>query len=159
MNQKLSDWASIAEIVSGIAIVVTLVFLLLGLRENTEVTRAATYERSVESLNQWRFEMARNPELSRVFIAGSEDRLETWRQGLMLVALFGIYDKIYHSYQYGTLGLTEWNRIEAEICRNRGFWEDERWEEIEVFLSAEFVSHVELVCEDRAVGPARSADG
>ena len=42
MKQKLSEWASIAEIVSGIAVVITLVFLIFGIRENTEVTRAAT---------------------------------------------------------------------------------------------------------------------
>ena len=31
MNQKISDWASIAEIVGGIAIVVTLAFLTFGM--------------------------------------------------------------------------------------------------------------------------------
>jgi len=41
MNQKLSDWASMAEIASAIAVVVTLVLVLVELRENTEAVRAA----------------------------------------------------------------------------------------------------------------------
>lgn len=32
MNLKLSDWASIAEIVSGIAVVATLIFLIRGIQ-------------------------------------------------------------------------------------------------------------------------------
>ena len=35
MNKKLSDWASIAEIVSGIAIVVTIVVLIVEVRSNS----------------------------------------------------------------------------------------------------------------------------
>ena len=37
MNLKLSDWASIAEIVSGIAIVVTIVVLIFELRSNSSL--------------------------------------------------------------------------------------------------------------------------
>ena len=52
MNQKLSDWASIAEIISGIAVVVTLIFLIAGIRENTAVLRGSSYSNTLESLNQ-----------------------------------------------------------------------------------------------------------
>ena len=63
MTQKLSDWASIAEIVSGIAVVVALVFLVVGIRENTEMARASMYERTFDSLNQWRMDIANNDAL------------------------------------------------------------------------------------------------
>ncbi len=43
MNQKLSDWASAAEIIASIAVVITLIILILGIRENTEVVRAGSY--------------------------------------------------------------------------------------------------------------------
>ncbi len=41
MNQKLSSWASIAEIVSSVAVIVTLVVLILEIRGNTQEIRAA----------------------------------------------------------------------------------------------------------------------
>ena len=40
MNQKLSDWASIAEIVSSVAVVVTLIILIIEIRGNSEAVRA-----------------------------------------------------------------------------------------------------------------------
>ena len=43
MNQKLADWASIAEIISGIAVVVTLIVLIVEVRDNTEVLRVSAY--------------------------------------------------------------------------------------------------------------------
>lgn len=57
---KLSGWASIAEIISGTAVLITLVFLVFGIRENTEITRAAAYDRNIDSLNQWRLDGARS---------------------------------------------------------------------------------------------------
>ena len=38
---KLEKWALIAEIVSSVAVVVTLVLLLFEVRENTDIARAA----------------------------------------------------------------------------------------------------------------------
>jgi hypothetical protein len=42
VNQKLSDWANLAEIVGSFAIVVTLVILIVEVRANTAATEAAT---------------------------------------------------------------------------------------------------------------------
>ena len=47
MNQKLSDWASIAEIVGAAAIVVSLIFVGLQIGSNTNATQAATLQQSV----------------------------------------------------------------------------------------------------------------
>lgn len=43
MNQKLSNWASIAEILSGIAVVISLILLLFEVQGNSEAVRAATF--------------------------------------------------------------------------------------------------------------------
>jgi hypothetical protein len=49
MAVKLSDWANVAEVVSGVAVVITLIFLILSIRENTEITRAAAYDTFAET--------------------------------------------------------------------------------------------------------------
>jgi hypothetical protein len=38
---KLEKWALIAEIVGGVSVVITLIFLIAGIRENTAVTRVS----------------------------------------------------------------------------------------------------------------------
>ena len=49
---KLEKLALIAELVSSIVVVVTLVFLLIGVRENSEMARASAYERNIDSSNE-----------------------------------------------------------------------------------------------------------
>ena len=69
MNQNLADWASIAEIVSGLAVVVTLALLFVGIQENTAVTRAAVYFGLIDSINDSDLTTYSDPELSRIRMA------------------------------------------------------------------------------------------
>ncbi len=122
MNQKLSDWASVAEIVSGAAVVATLVFLVFGIRENTEATRAASYGEILDSLNEWRVWLASDDELRqswRVYTAGRYEELSpdqqylvSWAQGI----IWFIYEKTYFAEQYGQLGDSEWERTARSVC-------------------------------------------
>lgn len=66
MNLTLSDVASIAEVVSGLAVVITLVFLILSVRENSDITRAEMYSSHQESLNEMFRDIYRDPELMRI---------------------------------------------------------------------------------------------
>ena len=47
---KLEKWATVAEIVSGVAVVVTLVVLVIGIRENTATVRATAAATSRDNL-------------------------------------------------------------------------------------------------------------
>ena len=80
MKKRLQIIALFAEVVSGIAVVVSLVFLIIELRESTNVARASAYESSVDSLNTWRLTIAQDPELAELMV----DRL-----GQDIVAEFG----------------------------------------------------------------------
>ena len=66
MNQKLSDWASIAEIVSGVAVVITLIFLIVGIRENTNVVRASAFSDNLSAFNDFSMTVAADAELRAV---------------------------------------------------------------------------------------------
>ena len=113
MNLKLSDWASIAEIVSSIAVIVTLVFLVLGVRDNTDVLRASAYADLMDSLNEFQSEQMANPDSLRVwdaFVAEEAaelDGLDRRRLTLTALILFRIYEKAYFSNQSGLIGESE----------------------------------------------------
>ena len=47
MKRSLAEWASVAEIIGALAIVISLVFVGLQIRENTRATQNATFQRSV----------------------------------------------------------------------------------------------------------------
>lgn len=122
---KLSDWASIAEIASGIAVVVTLVFLVVGINENTNMTRASVYERTLGRLNEIESRIVTDPEINRLYdnymgSASNPGSLEGADMSLIdsfLVMHFRVYDTAFFSQQYGLMGDSEWSRFERAICQ------------------------------------------
>ena len=155
MAGKLADWVPLAEIVSGIAVVISLVFLALGIKENTEITRADVYDRNVESLNAWRMHLSSSAELTRLYQALLFDEAEDlsldeqYRLLLVVNQLWGIYEKSYYANQYGTLGDSEWTRFNRQTCLLRSRMQqfrDELQDNAVGLLTEEFVSHVDETC-------------
>ena len=108
------------EILASVAVVVTLIFVVVEIRQNTEVARAASYAESMDGLTQWRLTMASDPELATLWEAynfGGE-RSEDFRLNLLVSTLWGIYENAYYSNQRGLFGRSEWERFERQVCRN-----------------------------------------
>lgn len=156
MNQKLSDWASLAEIVSGVAVVVTLMFLILGVRENTEVARAASYQAIQDGINRLAEGMLHDPEVLSVWrrfengVSGEFTEAEQDRLIVLLRIAYRSYETAYYSRQYGTLGSSEWARYEQQICALNGIMAPSIRSEVERRLSEEFVRAVDGSCADEA---------
>ncbi len=78
---KLSDWASIAEIVGAVAVVFSLVYVGIQISENTvevrETNRQLIGQRSIDATGR----IAANPELAAILAKVSEDKpLDTSEQ-------------------------------------------------------------------------------
>jgi len=72
MNQKLSDWASMAEIASAIAVVITLILVLVELRENTEAVRAAARQSIAARIEDRTMGVAADSQLADLIFRGQE---------------------------------------------------------------------------------------
>jgi len=157
---KLSEWASVAEIVSGIAVVVTIIFLIAGIRENTAITRAVAYDSQMDGLNEWRRNLSQNEQLSRIytrFAVGKVSELtedEQYRLILVLNEQLGVYENAFYALKYGILGPSEWGRFKTQICRTRrdmkarlsgARW---TWEDSLQLLTDEFADFAESRCEE-----------
>jgi hypothetical protein len=154
MNQKLSDWANLAQVASGIVVVITLVFLILGIRENTDVTRAAMYQRSSDSLNEWRRDVLRDPEIARLFDAflnnqaESIDGLDRVRLNQLILNNFQISETAFFTQRYGLLGSAEWTRFERSICANYARARSARLTEVlQTVMTKEFMQYIAVSCE------------
>lgn len=73
MKLKLSEWTSVAEILSSLAVVITLIVLVLGIRANTEEMRAATRQSLASRAEADMLVRANAPELAQI-IDKIEDR-------------------------------------------------------------------------------------
>ncbi len=146
-SERLKQWAQYAEIVSGAAVVITLIFLIVEVRGNSDLIRANTFIRNIESLIDLRTEIAGN-DASLAAMAGYRgvEGKEVLREQLLVVNLWSIYEKTFYSYQYDLVGEAEWERFQTRICgyrESRG----EYWEiNVSQFLSDEFRVFVVETC-------------
>ena len=151
---KLSDCASIAEIISGLAVVVTLIFLIAGIRENTAVLRASEYSGLNESLNSFQALQMTDPDSVRVWHAYINERsddldaLDRQRLSLAILTLFRIYESAFFSNRYGLLGDAEWSRFAVANCDHYGRVHRSTSLDglVDSILSQEFVTYLSENC-------------
>ena len=74
---SIQDWGAIGEIVGALAVVASLVYLAMQIRQNTrqislslESAKLAAFERTVESGNHAREIFISNPEVTNLFLEG-----------------------------------------------------------------------------------------
>ena len=153
MNQKLSDWASVAEIVSGIAVVVTLVFLVVGLNANTNATHAVVYKDLLGGINDFNRELINDSELAQLWSNRATTGLDSLasedaeRLVYMNRIIFRIFDSAYFAFETGSLDARQRQRFHDLGCSN---YADERyaslWAETVGIVSESYVSYLDDNC-------------
>jgi hypothetical protein len=147
--------ALVAEVVSSVAVVLTLVFLAVSIRANTVVTRAAAYEDLLDSINQFNLTIVNDAGLAAIWTAfrtGHADELdeqESTRLVLMARVLFRTYEAAYFFREYGILGRAEWERFGATICSTYGNTTPTFWPNVRSVLSSDFTAYIEGGCAAR----------
>ena len=131
---KLKQWASVAEIASAIAVVVTLVILIMEIRESNEVARADAYSELVRDLNSQAIAVAQDDRLNRIwqlYHSGEAATLsdeDSARLAVLLRTTFRTYETAYYRMLYGTLGEAEWARFEEGSCYHRERQTEQLWD-------------------------------
>ena len=70
LNQKLSDWASIAEIIGAVAVVVSLIYVGLQVNDNTSAIRSTATNDATVTMQAWYLEMGSNRQASDIWFDG-----------------------------------------------------------------------------------------
>jgi hypothetical protein len=68
MNQKLSNWASIAEIVSAVAIVASLLFVGFQIRQSNRTLEVDAYQARMQDISDAQTQLALDPEFSEIYL-------------------------------------------------------------------------------------------
>src|SRR5438477_10652906 len=69
----LNDLANIGQIVGALAVVVSLIYVALQIRQNTNAVRSATAQAVHEHFASWYYLLANDAELSQVAVNGLRD--------------------------------------------------------------------------------------
>ena len=159
MRKSLYDWASISEVVSGIAVVVSLVFLIFGIRANTEVTRVSIYERNIDSLMQWRSDLIQDREIASLwetYVSGNFDTLDSTdriRLNQLVANIFNVYEKAYFAQEYEVMGSSEWPRFERMSCVQYAWAvQNEMIPILDVIMTEQFMSFLKETCANEKPG-------
>ena len=132
-----------------------LVILIIGVRENTNVTRTSMYADHMTSLNEHSRDVYRDSELTAIVEywvandASSLDIIEFKRLDLMIQYLFRVYETAYLAHDAGIYGEDEWERMQRNACVqfNRARMQDERiLNTLEVILTNRFFLFLSESC-------------
>jgi len=152
MNQKLSDWASIAEIFASIAVVITLIILIVGVRENTEVVRAGSYNDLLGNVDEQAHLILASERLTRIwrlYLQRETNALTDDERFILLLLLRSTYrtfEKAYFACQYGTVGPEEYARFDDQACNHFDRIGEDLWREVTEVLNSNYSEHVQELC-------------
>ena len=136
MNQKLSDLASIAEIIASVAVVVTLVVLISEVRGNTDEIRAAALTNLADRNQALMLTVLSSPHLADVYSQQVQGEELSIADELLLSQYFAATVKAaeesFIAYRDGRLDEEIW-RTRAKLVldmvasvHSRDLWEDRR---------------------------------
>ncbi|XOV87352.1 MAG: hypothetical protein ACFHX7_20750 [Pseudomonadota bacterium] len=111
---------AIGEIVGAVAVVVTLIYLIVQIKQNTRSVHAATIQTNVSDFNSLNIHLATTPKLAEIFDRGSADpeglSAEEQYSFLWLSRSYmNLYQNLFDQYQQGTLPERVWNKHTDEL--------------------------------------------
>ena len=106
---KLSEWAHVAEVIGGLAIVASLIFVGLEVRENTQVTRL-TMDRTIDQQSiALNLSIVQSADFADILVRGELDRdslspAELARFDNYCLSRFGSYENLVGDFDAGFIG-------------------------------------------------------
>ena len=119
----LDTLAKLSELVGGVVLVISVVYLAYQERQNTQSLRSENYARVLERMSTVQSQLSKDPEFHHLFMVGAEDparlsRAERVRFSWALYELFGAGEFMFHQSRENALPPAVWARWEAAI----GWW-------------------------------------
>jgi len=117
----LQSLANLGEFISGLAVVISLVYLAFQVRQNTQSLRTENYARALDRVAAIQSQLSAHSELSRIFSTGALDpsRLTPQQRIQMtwgLYETFGAFEFMFHAARSHALPDPVWSRWSAAVA-------------------------------------------
>ena len=150
----LSQLANVGELVGGIAVVASLVYLALQIRQNTKTVRSSTLHHNTDLWTSLFFRLA-EPDVARAYVAGMAGQPDIrpfhYTQFFFICrAMFLAFENQYYQMRQGVLDPETYAGYERSISTQflafRGFriW----WQQSRSVFSPTFVEHIDALIAD-----------
>lgn len=129
---SLEDLGNLGEFIAALAVVVSLVYLAVQIRQNTRSVRVSSYQVAVSSIADWSREVSLSSDASRIYAVGlrDPDQLnpdETLRLYFQLISLFRNYENLFYQHHQGMIDDSAWAGWAYHMVRS--YWSPgvQRW--------------------------------
>lgn len=146
MALKLSRLADITEILTSIAVVVTLIYLAIEINQNTEALHAQTRQSVLEAAQAELFEFVDRPEIAANIVSdGPLSEVENVQLHMYLVSTMRVREFSWLQYKSGAIDQPQWDtelavmKVILGAPRTRHWWNTAG----RLPFSAEFVTFVD----------------
>ena len=153
----LDQLANIGEIIGSIAVIISIIYLAIQIRTNTEAERTSTYQAVVSDFGALNNTMASTPELSHLYVQATENYHqlsadEKARISQIFFQCFHYFENMFYQNQKGYLDeevWIGWKRLMLTYYSRPGFqtW----WEHRRDVYSESFALFLETEKLDRKV--------
>jgi len=148
--------STLLEVVSAAAVVVSLIYVAIEIRHNTEAVQSATYQQLVAASDEFLLVLAEDAELTDIWLRGDDDPsalddTEAQRYWWIVRTYLRNMEHAFRQHQRGLLGDVEWDLYAKMMCTP---WPEGRrlsWPRHSPTLSPDFVSFLES-CQDLGAG-------
>ena len=125
----LDQFGSIGEIIGALGVMISLVYLAIQIRKNTEAERTSTYQAVVSDFGALNNTMASSPELSHLFVQAMENyhqlsSNEKARISQLFFQCFRYFENMFYQHRKGYLDeevWTGWKRLMLTYYSRPGF--------------------------------------
>ncbi len=150
----LSQLADLGELLGGVAVVASLIYLAVQIRQNTRTVRASTLHQNTDLWSSLFLRLA-EPDLARAYLAGMAGQLDIrplqYTQFFFICrSMFLAFENQYYQMRHGVLDSDAYAGYERSISTQflafKGFrlW----WELNRSVFSPEFVDHIDAMITD-----------
>lgn len=134
-------------LIGNLAVVFSLVFVAIQMRQSTKVERAKAYRELTQDIAAWRTVFATHPALADAYRnRHSIDKLDLGL-GWMMNTIMGSYENAYFAWRLGIISDREWGRFREGACIH---WIDQNRESFDSpYLAEEFKNYMREICVKR----------
>ena len=149
MRVKLSEWASIAEIIGAVAVVVSLLYVGLQVNDNTSAIRSTAANDATVTMQAWYLEMGSNRQASDVWFNAmtSAEPLSTNDEFQFIMSMHSVLLGMQNSFllsQEGTIDAEFREALTIALVAVKDLPGMERfWRQRRQFFHSDFAEYVE----------------
>jgi len=117
----LEQLGDLGDFLGGIGVVVTLAYLALQIRKNTQSVRSAALDSISTSISEFMDRVSQDPELTKLWFDGLSGTVELSetdhrRFTLLLISLVRRWENAFHQSRAGTLEASAWSGMSAGLA-------------------------------------------